>query len=400
MSAPRVLILGTGEYVTGFVNGAESGSDKGAGVIGLTAFDLRQRGLVSEVLMAGTQGGKFPLIREHLGRVIGDRYGMDVGFRSFPSDECERDGEAWEVAMNELEAGDVVLIFTPDDLHAQMAQEAVRRGLHVLVAKPLVKTVAEHEELGKLADESGVLACVEVHKRWDPIYADARERIRGLGDFTFFNAYMSQPKTQLESFRAWAGKASDISYYLNAHHIDFHVWAMEGIARPVSVVASGSTGVAKKMGLETEDSITLMVDWEHVESGNRGTGVYTSAWSAPKAEVHSQQKFSCLSHGGEVRVDQAHRGYEVATDEAGYASPNPLFMRYGPDGSGAFVGQGAYGYASIASFVQAAISVNEGKSKVEDWDDRLATASRTLATTAILEAGRKSLDSGGIRIEL
>ena len=27
-------------------------------------------------------------------------------------------------------------------------------------------------------------------------------------------AYMSQPKLQLETFRAWAGKSSDISYYL------------------------------------------------------------------------------------------------------------------------------------------------------------------------------------------
>lgn len=63
---------------------------------------------------------------------------------------------------------------------------------------------------------------IEVHKRFDPMYADARDRIRGLGDFGYMNAYMSQPKMQLETFKAWAGKASDISYYLNSHHIDFH----------------------------------------------------------------------------------------------------------------------------------------------------------------------------------
>ena len=27
----------------------------------------------------------------------------------------------------------------------------------------------------------------------------------------------------LDTFKAWAGKSSDISYYLNSHHIDFHV---------------------------------------------------------------------------------------------------------------------------------------------------------------------------------
>ena len=59
----------------------------------------------------------------------------------------------------------------------------------------------------------------QVHKRFDPIYADARDRIASLGDFSFYSAYMSQPKTQLDTFRAWAGKSSDISYYLNSHHI-------------------------------------------------------------------------------------------------------------------------------------------------------------------------------------
>jgi D-galacturonate reductase len=65
-----------------------------------------------------------------------------------------------------------------------------------------------------------------VHKRCDPIYVDARDRIGSgkLGLFSFFSAYMSQPKVQLGTFRGWAGKASDISYYLNAHHVDFHAW--------------------------------------------------------------------------------------------------------------------------------------------------------------------------------
>ena len=91
------------------------------------------------------------------------------------------------------------------------------------------------------------------------------------GEFNFFTSYMSQPKFQLETFKvksnwaffqcktsigeykrsqlwwwwkgfrckifireyndddqkAWAGLGSDISYYLNSHHIDLHVWAMQ-----------------------------------------------------------------------------------------------------------------------------------------------------------------------------
>lgn len=46
--------------------------------------------------------------------------------------------------------------------------------------------------------------------RFDPVYSDARARAAQLGEFNFFNAWMSQPKSQLETFRAWAGKDSDI----------------------------------------------------------------------------------------------------------------------------------------------------------------------------------------------
>jgi hypothetical protein len=46
--------------------------------------------------------------------------------------------------------------------------------------------------------------------RFDPVYSDARAKAAQLGEFNFFNAWMSQPKSQLETFRAWAGKDSDI----------------------------------------------------------------------------------------------------------------------------------------------------------------------------------------------
>jgi D-galacturonate reductase len=58
-----VLMVGTGEYTTGFVGGGASGSDKKVGVVGLTMFDLRRRGKVGNLSMVGTSGNKFPAIR-------------------------------------------------------------------------------------------------------------------------------------------------------------------------------------------------------------------------------------------------------------------------------------------------------------------------------------------------
>jgi D-galacturonate reductase len=379
MPAPKALVIGTGEYVTGLVHGAASTSDKSLGIVALTLFDLREKGHLSEITLAGTRGDKFPLVRSHFDELITQRYGLDATFNHYPSDDTV-DSNAWREALDTLSPGDFVLIFTPDDLHFEMAGAAAGKGLHVLVAKPIVQTTADHDALIDLSREHGVTIAVEVHKRWDPIYADARARLRELGDFSYFSSYMSQPKSQLDSFRAWAGKSSDISYYLNTHHIDFHCWTMEGLARPVSVMASASNGVAQSQGLDTEDCITLMVDWEN-HSGTRGTAVYTASWMAAKAEVHSQQRFFALHHQGEVRVDQAHRGYDFASDETGYQSPNPLFFRTTPDASGRFAGQSSYGYQSIADFI---LGKRESLALIED----------TRTTTAILEAGRESLDEG------
>ena len=104
---------------------------------------------------------------------------------------------------------------------------AIERGVHVMVTKPAVMTVAAHRTLIDAARKNNVLVLVEYHKRYDPIYADARQRVREtMGDFQYFVSHMTQPKFQLEVFKSWAGKSSDISYYLNSHHIDIHCWAM------------------------------------------------------------------------------------------------------------------------------------------------------------------------------
>lgn len=401
MHQPNVLMVGTGEYTTGYVAGSTAAADKRAGVIGITLFDLRRRGLIDRLLIAGTNGTKYPAIRDHLQNAIANQYrGMDTALETFPSDDVACDPTAYRAAMDRLRPGDAVVIFTPDDTHHTIALDAIQRQLHVLVAKPLVKTVEEHRQLIEAASQQQVLVAMEVHKRWDPIYTDARDRIRSLGDFSFFQAYMSQPKSQVKTFQAWAGKSSDISYYLNSHHIDFHVWSCGPTAYPTRVRASAATGIAHALGVPTEDTITLIVDWVNRASQNRGTAIYTASWVAPKADVHSQQRFFYMGHHGEVTVDQAHRGYSVASDSHGFASVNPLFMKYSPDAAGAFSGQTGYGYRSLECFLQAVIELREKRAQPSDFDQRLATARETLLVTAILEAGRRSLDQSGAAIGL
>lgn len=141
---------------------------------------------------------------------------------------------------------------------------------------------------------------------------------------------MSQPKSQLETFKAWAGKDSDIrcvfiknalfrpriqvlsySYYLSSHHIDICCWILQDKAVPTRVVASAATGIATGEPYNcvdnTEDTITLLVDWQSIKSPrHKGTAVYTASWTAPlKAGVHSAQHWYYM--GEKVRLmDGSH----------------------------------------------------------------------------------------------
>ncbi|KAG6872875.1 hypothetical protein C0995_005733 [Termitomyces sp. Mi166 len=398
----NVLMCGSGEYTTGWVGTGASKSDKKIGVVGLTLFDLRRLGKVDKLGMVGVNGGKFPAIRQHLAENIGWVYkDMDLSFEEYPK-QGKVDPEAYKVAIDEMQPGEAVIIFTPDSTHYPIALYAIEHGMHVLVTKPATQLLSHHNDLIAAARKHNVICFVEHHKRFDPVYSDAKARVAALGEFNYFNAWMSQPKSQLETFRAWAGKDSDIrqsSYYLSSHHIDICCWILQDIAVPTRVVASAATGIATSEPYncvpETEDTITLLVDWQSIRSPrHKGTAAYTASWTAPlKAGVHSAQHWYYMGEKGDISVDQAHRGYDVTVDDTGKTWYNPFYMKYSPSESGHFDGQRGYGYISIEKFVDAARSVNAGLTNPDEYDVHgLPTIANTVLTTAILNAGRISLD--------
>ena len=210
---PAVLMIGTGEYTTGYTVEGASKSDKKTGVVALVMLDLQLRGKVGTLGMCGTDGTKMPAIRAHMKSVLSGYAGIDPSrIQTWPADGVVNH-KAYLEAAEAFGPGDCAIIFTPDDTHGRIASACLARGMHVMITKPPVKTLAEHLALVAEARKVNRLAVVEVHKRFDPIYADARDRIASsLGGFSFFTAHMSQPKHQLDTFRAWAGRSSDISY--------------------------------------------------------------------------------------------------------------------------------------------------------------------------------------------
>ncbi|RXW13988.1 hypothetical protein EST38_g11866 [Candolleomyces aberdarensis] len=343
--------------------------------------------------MVGVNGGKFPAIRQHLDKNIGGVYkDMNLTFDEYPK-EGKVDPEAYKAAIDKLKPGDAVIIFTPDSTHFPIALYAIERGLHVLITKPATQKLEHHNTLIEAAKKKNVVCWVEHHKR------DAKARVATLGEFNFFNAWMAQPKSQLETFKAWAGKDSDISYYLSSHHVDICCWILQDIAVPTRVVASAAQGIATSDPYNcvpgTEDTITLLIDFQSIKSPNhKGTAISTASWTAPlKSGVHTSQHWYYMGEKGDISIDQAHRGYDVTFDETGKAWVNPFYMKYSPSATGHFDGQRGYGYISIEKFVDAARSVNTGEAQPSVFNGQgFPTIENTVLTTAILHAGRISLD--------
>ncbi|MCJ1427675.1 hypothetical protein MMC29_005580 [Sticta canariensis] len=144
---------------------------------------------------------------------------------------------------------------------------------------------------------------------------------------------------------------------------------------PIKVTASAAKEAAEELGSikGTEDTITLLVVWQKRDNlAKVATGIYTASWTAPQcAGVHSNQYFHYLSSVGEIRVDQAKRGYDLSSDSAGLLTwYNPFYMQYTPDEVGNFAGQTGYGYISFEKFVDAVTALKEGKVTLAELDQR------------------------------
>jgi predicted dehydrogenase len=72
---------------------------------------------------------------------------------------------------------DAAIVATPTITHAQIAEDLLARGVHVLVEKPLAPTRAEADNLVRLAEIHGAVLQVGHVERFNPAFAEVTERI-------------------------------------------------------------------------------------------------------------------------------------------------------------------------------------------------------------------------------
>ncbi len=150
--------------------------------------------------------------------VIGSRQGEQIRL-AYPAAEVVSDPLA-AVLHPEV---DLVVVATPNDTHAPLAEAALRAGKHVVVDKPFTVTLAEARALCAAAAGCGRTLSVFQNRRWDSDFLGLKEALAttAIGDVVELRSEISRYRPQVrDRWRERAGPGAGLWYDLGPHLID------------------------------------------------------------------------------------------------------------------------------------------------------------------------------------
>jgi predicted dehydrogenase/nucleoside-diphosphate-sugar epimerase len=211
-------------------------------------------------------------------RALAERAGIDGAFDSL-------------AALAEARP-DVVHILTPHDSHAPLAVEALDRGCHVFVEKPMAATVAECDQMIAAAVRTGRVLSVNHSAKDDPAIVRALELLRtgACGDVLAVDVHRTSgyPPYAGGPLPAPFGQGGYPFLDLGVHAL-YLIEAFLGTIRDVDV-RYRSTGM---------DPCVLFDEWRGTARCANGTGAFHLSWSARPI------RNEVVVHGtrGEMHVD-------------------------------------------------------------------------------------------------
>ncbi|MBI3469373.1 MAG: Gfo/Idh/MocA family oxidoreductase [Planctomycetes bacterium] len=175
---------------------------------------------------------------------------------------------------------DLVCVATPDDRHFAAAKAVLQAGKHLLVEKPSVLSLAELDELQRLAEERGVLAKVVYHKLLDPDHKRLRTLVHDGVLSHINNGYCSLLEPKLISgsqFSEWI-QGRNPGTYVAVHYIKLIDFTFGG--RLKSVTCTGQRGLVGPSDGPTWDSTQLRLIYEYDDRREAAFDIHTS-WVTP-----------------------------------------------------------------------------------------------------------------------
>ncbi len=383
-----------------------------------SVYQLQRLGLVGDIRISALNGAPLKALAED---PLLQKAFPGQSFTPYPDftrvDPEEKFPDLFQEVLDSMPPRQIVIAAVPDQLHYGVIKAALNAGQHVITVKPLVLTYREALEIEKTGYEKGLFVGVEYHKRFDDRNLMARAAFQNglLGDFRLGQARLHEPWYYRHSnFQNWMTcDNSDSFSYIACHYIDL-VAFITGL-RPTAISVSG---ISEKYPNGNEGFLYTdgRVIWENGAILN-----VQNSLSFPDDAAGGNNQGMMLMFRGEdmgtlVSHEDQYRGVKHSYLSKGsdpgdtiFSEPNPDYFRMVPAGGGGLKPVG-YGYRSIEALVEAVLRIENdtgalaGNEAIEasrrilksyDEEGLLATPANSAYNELVMEAGRKSILSGG-----
>lgn len=395
-------------------------------------YHLQRLGLVGDIEITALNAAPLKVLAEDasLARAFpGQSFTPRPDWRSV--DPAARFPNLYKEAIASMPARGIVFVAVPDQMHYDVIKCALAHDQHVITVKPLVLRHDQAVEIEREAHEKGLFVGVEYHKRFDDrnLMARAAYHEGRFGEFRMGQARLHELWYYRHSnFQNWmTTENSDSFAYIGCHYIDL-VHFITGL-RPTAVSVYG---IVDKYPNGREGF--LWTDGRVIWENGACLNVQNSLSFPDEAPGGNDQGMTILCDGGDGgdRGDRGGRGayighsdqfrgvehcYVARGGDPGdtlYAEPNPDYFKLVAAGGKGLTPVG-YGYRSIAALLSAAARVEASgaglsgqaalaarRAAIEEIDAEgiVATPKNSAYNELVMEAGRKSILSGGREVTI
>ncbi len=221
---------------------------------------------------------------------------------------------------------DLVVISTPNHLHKDLAEKALKAGKHVVVEKPLTPTFEEAQFLVELARENERILSVNHNRRWDSDIRTIKKVLdqQLLGKVVEYEAHFDRFRAGIKD--SWKEQGSNpgsgILYDLGSHLIDQALWLF---GPPAEVFAHLR---AQRKASEVVDNFELLMLYPELKVTLKAGMLVKEP--GPRYQLFGD-KGSFIKYGMDVQEEALKNGVKPKSDWG--REPKEIWGRFiGPEG--------------------------------------------------------------------
>ncbi|WP_079693831.1 MULTISPECIES: Gfo/Idh/MocA family protein [unclassified Paenibacillus] len=174
--------------------------------------------------------------------------GKEAGYKTYASLDA--------VLTDELV--DIVLIATPNDVHKDIAIQALQAGKHVICEKPVTITSKDFNDIVKVANEEKLVFTVHQNRRWDEDFRTAKDIIdkKTLGELFHL-------ESRVQGANGIPGDWRQLKDYGGGMLLDWGVHLLDQLLRITdSQIESVAANLSYILGTEVDDGFTSYITFK------------------------------------------------------------------------------------------------------------------------------------------